>query len=158
MPKRILVSFSESSTTANQFQETKCKNSSEEPACRPILSPTTAGASKRIKSSMVDPLAYAQSYKGKNRNKIGKDLDQALFLVGACFEGSGMKVTDTLDNANFKPHPALPDLLKWFQTHSNRDEVKRGASIAAGIYNDWLSKADNRKIAVEQQLLFGIEG
>jgi putative DNA methylase len=108
--------------------------------------------------SMVDPLAYAQSYKGKNRNKIGKDLDQALFLIGACFEGSGMRVSDTLDNANFKPHPALPDLLKWFQTHSNRDEIKRGATIASGIYNDWLSKADNRKIAVEQQLLFGIEG
>jgi len=108
--------------------------------------------------SMVDPLLYAQSYKGKNRNKIGKDLDQALFLIGASFEGSGIRVSDTLDNPNFKPHPALPDLLKWFQTHSNRDEIKRGASIAFGIYNDWLSKADNRKIAVEQQLLFGIEG
>jgi adenine-specific DNA methylase len=108
--------------------------------------------------SMVDPLLYAQSYKGKNRNKIGKDLDQALFLIGASFEGSGIRVSDTLDNPNFKPHPALPDLLKWFQTHSNRDEIKRGASIAFGIYNDWLSKADNSKIAVEQQLLFGIEG
>lgn len=106
---------------------------------------------------VVDPLEFAKSYKGVKRNQIGKDLDQALILIGACFENSGIRLLDTLNNPNFKPHPALPSLLKWFFVHTDNDEVKRSAYTASGIYNDWLSKAENKEKVQEQQMLFGME-
>jgi hypothetical protein len=45
------------------------------------------------------------------------DYDQAMFFIGACHEGSGIHASDTLNNANFTPRPALGALLRWFRTH-----------------------------------------
>ena len=41
-------------------------------------------------------------------------------MVGACYEGSGIKLSDTLDNPNFKPHPATESVLDWLTRHGLR--------------------------------------
>jgi hypothetical protein len=38
---------------------------------------------------------------------MARDFDQTMFLVGGCFEGSNVRLTDTLNNPNFAPHPCL---------------------------------------------------
>ncbi len=48
------------------------------------------------------------------------DYDQAMYLIGACYDGRGINASDTLNNENFRPHPALKSLLEW--------HAKRGAS------------------------------
>lgn len=57
--------------------------------------------------SVVDPLSFARDWQGRHRRKLSVDLDQALVLIGACFEGSGINASETLKNENFKAHPLL---------------------------------------------------
>jgi putative DNA methylase len=54
----------------------------------------------------VSPLDWALSKKGTRRDGMSRDFDQVMFMVGACCEGSGIKLSETLDNPNFLPHPA----------------------------------------------------
>ena len=79
---------------------------------------------------LVDPLAFARDWQGKHRRKLTADLDQALVMVGACYDGSGINASDTLKNENFKPHPALKSLLEWLskrgQTQTMRNAASRG--------------------------------
>jgi hypothetical protein len=58
----------------------------------------------------TNPLDFAREWSGKHRRKLTSDLDQALVLIGACFDGSGINASDTLKNENFKPHVALKPL------------------------------------------------
>lgn len=64
------------------------------------------------------------------------DYEQTMVLIGACYEGSGINVRDTLTNPNFKPHPALRALLDW---HAKRatTETRDAATRALRIYQDW---------------------
>src|SRR5690606_30306625 len=64
----------------------------------------------------VPPLEIARSWLGKARKGMRSDYDQAIFLIGACFENSGINATETLNNDDFRPHPALGALLEWFST------------------------------------------
>ena len=68
------------------------------------------------------------------------DYDQAAFLIGACFEGSGINAGDTLNNPNFKPHPALSALLTWHRTHGATNQIRNAAAIAFSLYRVWESK------------------
>ena len=61
----------------------------------------------------------------------------AAFLIGACFDGSGIKADDTLNNRNFKPHPALGSLVEWFATRSNDPQVRTAAARAQRLYSAW---------------------
>lgn len=63
----------------------------------------------------VSPLDFARNWAGKHRRRLSSDLDQALVLIGTCFDGSGISASDTLQNDNFKPHVALKAILQWFQ-------------------------------------------
>ena len=47
------------------------------------------------------------------------DYDQAMFFIGSCYEGSGINASETLNNANFRPHPALGAILAWFKSHGS---------------------------------------
>src|SRR5690625_7087612 len=69
-------------------------------------------------------LEVAQTWHRKHRVGMVHDYVQAAFLIGACFDGSGIKAEDTLSYANFKPHPALGSLLEWFSTHSTDPDRK----------------------------------
>jgi hypothetical protein len=61
----------------------------------------------------ANPLDFARDWHGRHKRRLTSDLDQALVLIGACFDGSGINASDTLKNENFKPHAALKALLEW---------------------------------------------
>ncbi len=92
--------------------------------------------------TLVPPLEFASGWKGKHRSGIGNsigragggDLDQALFLIGACHEGSGINVKETLSNRNFNAHPALADVLEWFTKHGCNPTVKSAARLALQLF------------------------
>jgi putative DNA methylase len=97
---------------------------------------------------LTPPLDLAQAWIGKHRKGLQSDYGQAMFLIGACFEGSGIDASETLNNENFKPHPALGAILTWFKTHGADSPVRNAATTAAQLYRTWETKNQ----AVVQQL------
>jgi adenine-specific DNA methylase len=85
----------------------------------------------------TNPLDFAREWSGKHRRKLTSDLDQALVLIGACFDNSGINASDTLKNENFKPHVALRPLLEWLHRNGPDQATKNAASRATTIYNAW---------------------
>lgn len=88
---------------------------------------------------MASPVEFAKAWRGRPRKGMSRDFDQTLFLVGACFPSSGIRVDETLNNPNFDPHPAIPDLLEWMAARSTLDETQRAARTAKQLYTKWLS-------------------
>ena len=101
--------------------------------------------------TLVDPLAFARDWYGKHRSRLTSDLDQALVMLGACYDGSGINASDTLKNDNFKPHPALKGLLDWLSKRGANPPTRNAASRALSIYNSW---ADANQQQVKQMALF----
>jgi DNA-directed RNA polymerase subunit RPC12/RpoP len=87
--------------------------------------------------TMVDPLDFARDWQGKHKRKLTSDLDQALVLIGACYDGSGINASDTLKNENFKPHVALKPLLDWLSRRAANPPARNAASRAVSIFNNW---------------------
>lgn len=85
----------------------------------------------------VNPLDFAREWSGKHRRRLTSDLDQALVLIGACFDGSGINAADTLKNENFKPHVALRPLIEWLYRNGADQATRNAASRAVTIYNGW---------------------
>lgn len=79
----------------------------------------------------------AQAWHKKHRAGMVHDYDQAAFLIGACYDGSGIKADDTLTNPSFKPHPALGSLLEWFATRSDDPRARTAAARAQRLYATW---------------------
>lgn len=86
---------------------------------------------------VVSPLDLAQSWVGRHRRNMTSDYDQAMFLIGACYDGSGINAAETLKNENFRPHPALKALLEWHSRRGAKQEVRNAASRAMSIYQNW---------------------
>ena len=105
----------------------------------------------------TQPLAFAQAWKGKHKYRLSADLDQALMLMGACHEGSGINALDTLNNDNFKPHIALKPLLEWMQHYAPDVEAREAATKACKIFNQWLPRRKNGQ-APQQRSLFDDDG
>ncbi|WP_434633158.1 hypothetical protein [Chromobacterium sp. CV08] len=87
----------------------------------------------------TNPLDFARDWSSKHRRRLTSDLDQALVLIGACVDGSGINVSDTLKNDSFKPHIALKPLLEWFQKNGPDQITRNAASRAVSIYNAWFA-------------------
>lgn len=87
--------------------------------------------------TVVDPLDFARDWQGKHKRKLTSDLDQALVLIGACYDGSGINASDTLKNENFKPHVALKPLLDWLSRRAFNPATRNAASRAVSIFNTW---------------------
>jgi len=104
---------------------------------------------------VTSPLQWAQNWKGQPRSRMARDFDQAYFLVGACYDNSGIKITDTLNSNGFVPHPAIGDLLDWFSRHGSDEEMKNAARLARQIYKNWQAK--NQPKVEEQLSLFDLE-
>ncbi|MCP3685979.1 MAG: DUF1156 domain-containing protein [bacterium] len=96
-------------------------------------------------------LDIARDWQGRRRKGMTSDYDQAAFLIGACFENSGINANETLNNENFKPHPALSVLLTWHKTHGATNQIRNAASIASSLYKTWASK---HRTKIEQMNLF----
>ena len=104
---------------------------------------------------LTHPLDWAKDWKGKPRKSMARDFDQAYFLIGACYEDSGIKVSDTLNSGSFAPHPAIVDLLSWFVLHGSDQEVKDAADRARSIYKSWETK--HSKEVETQKSLFDLD-
>lgn len=100
---------------------------------------------------LTSPLDLAQSWVGRHRRSMQSDYEQAMFLIGACFEGSGINASETLNNDNFKPHPALGAILTWFKTRGADSPTRNAASTAASLYQTWASRNQEK---VKQLNLF----
>lgn len=100
---------------------------------------------------LADPLDFARDWQGKHRRRLTADLDQALVIIGACYDGSGINASDTLKNENFKPHPALKSLLEWLSKRGQTQSMRNASSRALTIYNNW---AASNKDQVRQLSLF----
>ncbi|MCC6440984.1 MAG: DUF1156 domain-containing protein [Rhodanobacteraceae bacterium] len=85
----------------------------------------------------TNPLDFARDWSGKHKRKLTSDLDQALVLIGACVDGSGINASDTLKNDNFKPHVALKPLLEWLQKNGPDQTTRNAASRAVSIFSTW---------------------
>lgn len=94
---------------------------------------------------LTSPLEVARAWQGKHRRGMTSDYDQAAFLIGACFENSGINANDTLTNDNFKPHPALSALLEWSATRGATSEIRNAASRAQTILRAWRSKHESKQ-------------
>ena len=100
---------------------------------------------------LVDSLEFARDWQGRHKRKLTVDLDQALVLIGACYDGSGINASDTLKNENFKPHAALKSVLDWLSKRGATQPIRNAASRALSIYNGW---AENHREVVKQLSLF----
>lgn len=106
--------------------------------------------------TMTPPLEWAKQWKGKPRQGMARDFDQSYFLVGASYNDSGIKVSDTLNNGSFVPHPAIGDLLDWFGKHGSDSDMRSAARRAKQIYASWEVKNKPRMDA--QLVMFDIDG
>lgn len=102
---------------------------------------------------LTSPLEIAKGWQGKHRQRLISDYDQAMFLIGACFDGSGINVSDTLKNPNFRPHPALGALLSWHINHGASQEIRTAALRSSQIYQAWERQHPDQ--AKQLQLEFG---
>jgi SAM-dependent methyltransferase len=105
---------------------------------------------------LTPPLDIARDWQGRHRKGMNSDYDQAAFLIGACFEGSGINANETLSNPNFKPHPALSAILTWHRTHGSTNQMRNAAAIASSLYRTWESKHQSPEL--KQMTLFFTEG
>lgn len=103
---------------------------------------------------IVEPMTFAQEWHGRHRRGLAFDFDQAWFLTGACFDGSGINAAETLKNDNFKPHPALKALLEWLAVRGATSPIQGAARRALTIYNTWVSSQEPR---AQQLSLFSDE-
>lgn len=91
---------------------------------------------------LVPHLELARAWHGKHRKGITSDYEQAALLIGACFEGSGIDVSKTLQNEQFKPHPALEGLLEWFGRHGTDVDARSAAQRALKLFRTAKAKAE----------------
>lgn len=105
--------------------------------------------------TLTPPIELARGWKGASRKGMARDFDQTMFLIGGCFEGSNIRIIDTLDSPNFAPHPATAELVDWLISHGGSPQIKIAAQRAQTIYRDWLGK--NKAKAQEQLSLFDLE-
>ncbi len=109
-------------------------------------------SSKKKIYHLVLPVEIARAWIGKHRRGMTSDYDQAAFLIGACFDNSGINATATLTNNSFKPHPALGSLLDWFSSRGATTEIRNAAIRARSILRGWKSK--NQPQAQQMSLFF----
>lgn len=101
------------------------------------------------------PLDFASEWQGRHKHKLTSDFDQALVLIGACFDGSGINASDTLKNENFKPHVALKPLLEWLHRNGPDQITRNAASRALTIFRTWQA---NQAPKPQQASLFDDDG
>lgn len=104
---------------------------------------------------LTSPLEIARAWHNRHKRKLESDYDQAMVLIGACHPGSGLDANDTLRNQNFKPHPALRQLLEWFERRGHTPGVRDAAKVARLRFEAW-QKAQPQKPVTAQMSLFEV--
>ena len=106
---------------------------------------------------LISPLDIALIMHERKHDQKMYDYDQAMYLIGASFEGSGIKVDQILNDSSFKPHPALSALLDWFYRYGGTQDIKTAASRAKQLYTKWESR-NQAKVQVQMALFDIHEG
>ena len=101
----------------------------------------------------VNALEFAKEK--KSLKNLRRDIDQALFLVGASYSGSGINVKKEMKDNNFKPHPALGELFNWLGMHGPTREFRNASYTARQLFNSW--SAANQSVVQKQLSLFDFE-
>lgn len=114
-------------------------------------------AEERKVYHFCDPQEFAKGWHGRHRKGMSRDFDQTLFLVGACYPESGMRVDETLNNPNFDPHPAIGDLLEWIGTRGGSPDMRRAARTAKQLYSTWLANHKAKADAANAQFDLPLE-
>lgn len=135
-----------------ELPATRCRSSCAALAARPPISSTGAGSTRRRRSSISPHRRISQGWIGKHRRGMRERYDQAMFLISACFEGSGI---DAGENEHFRPHPALGVVLTWFMTHGDDSPVRNAAITASRLYGNWESIHQEKKRQLD---LFDVMG
>ena len=105
---------------------------------------------------LMPPLELAQNWKGLPRSGMARDFDQAMFLIGACYENSGIRVQDTLNSTSFIPHPATGDIVDWLTRHGGNSDIKNAAMLAKQLYNNWQAK-NKPQVEVQRKMFDLVE-
>jgi hypothetical protein len=100
----------------------------------------------------VDALEFAKEK--KSLKNLRRDLDQAIFLVGASYSGSGINVKKEMNDSDFKPHPALGELFNWLGMHGPTSEFRNASYTARQLFNSW--SAANQQVMMRQLSLFDL--
>ena len=100
----------------------------------------------------VDALEFAKEK--KSLKNLRRDLDQAIFLVGASYSGSGINVKKEMNDNDFKPHPALGELFNWLGMHGPTSEFRNASYTARQLFNSW--SAANQQVMMRQLSLFDL--
>ena len=98
---------------------------------------------------LAPPLEMARGWSGRHRRGMVSDYDQAAFLIGACYDNSGINVSATLGNSNFSPHPALGALLDWLARRGAITETRTAAARAHHLLRDWKARNQRRDPQLE---------
>jgi putative DNA methylase len=106
---------------------------------------------------VVPPLELARAWQAKGKARPTSDYDQAMLLIGGCFEGSGVDVKATLNKDGFAAHVALQPVVEWFTTHGATPAIRNAATTAARILRVWQS--EHQELRVKQGWLLddGVE-
>ena len=102
----------------------------------------------------VSPQEIARAWDAKRLYGMVRDYDQAAFMIGACFENSGVNATEALASVYFRQHPALGAVLDWFANRGITVEIRTAATTARAILDNWNSRPQRRN----QQLSLFEEG
>ena len=89
---------------------------------------------------IVSPLKVARAWHARKCVGMLQDYDQAAFLIGACFQNSGIDATAMLANSYLRPHPALGPLLDWFRSRGVTAEIRTAAGRGRTILDRWMSR------------------
>jgi len=100
----------------------------------------------------VDALKFAKEK--KSLKNLRRDLDQAIFLVGASYSESGINVKKEMNDKDFKPHPVLGELLNWLGIHGPTSEFKNASYTARRLFNSW--SIANQPVIQRQLSLFDL--
>lgn len=100
----------------------------------------------------VNALEFAKEK--KSLKNLRRDLDQAIFLVGASYSGSGINVKKEMNDSDFKPHPALGELFNWLGMHGPTSEFKNASYTARQLFNSWSTA--NQQVMMRQLSLFDL--
>ena len=93
---------------------------------------------------------------GRVRKTIKTDLDQAFFLMGLIFDKKNLKTE--LGHGTLKLRRSVPDILEWFATTSDDQELRlvaHNATLLLKQYQDELKAAQANR--PEQLVLFDLE-
>ncbi len=101
----------------------------------------------------TDPLEKAKSTNGLKSTR--RDLDQAFYMVGACYDSSGINLNKEMQTEDFKPHPVLGELLNWLGRHGPTLEFRNASQVARHLFNTW--SAEHQTILSQQLSLFDME-